>query len=520
MNANATKRPPNQIEIVKAGLSGIADSIVDAMPATMAKYLTPERIIKMTALEVGRSPALLRCTLPSILRAAVDASTLGLEIGSTIGQAYLVPFKNNKTGQMEAHLIVGYQGYIALCNRSGDLMDVDTGIVREGDVCEYQRGTTAFLRHRPDMKIDPEDQSKWIFAYCIANFTNGGQSITTMTAAEIAKVRKMSRAPAGGPWDKWTDQQWNKSVIRRGRKKWPFSVDLQIAAGLENVAESGGHIGLEFDPVIRAGVAAANKLPGAEAISLPAEAARDKTDDLLADIRDQANGIGAASVTPQSPADFEAERMAVPADAPDWEGQATGSAAPGSGRAMTPPDAPAAPEQIPSASDEPLDYDATFAEGTRLGLDKGQIQRILEDEGITVRTRSQKKFAAAVREFEQIAGLPEQPEQPKKSIHVQDATNGTSDPEPDPGSHEAVDADVLTELKRLALRHNLVHDEGDMIGLFRWICGNSAMTAPEDMTVAEATRAMDRLDIIIKRAAEKSQTVAAPEDEGGQGSLV
>ena len=316
-NANITKRPPNQLEIVKAGLSGIADSIVDALPATMAKYLTPERIIKMTALEVGRSPKLLKCTLPSILRAAVDASTLGLEIGSTIGQAYLVPFKNNKTGQMEAHLIVGYQGYIALCHRSGDLADVDAGIVREGDVCEYQRGTKAFLHHRPNMVIDPEDQDKWIFAYCVANFTNGGQSITTMTAAEIAKVRKMSRAPAGGPWDKWTDQMWLKSVIRRGRKKWPFSVDLQIAAGLENIAESGGHIGLEFDPVIRAGMKAAIA-SGAE-IGLPAAVARDKTATLLDDLK-------AAEANPEcqlAAEDWESQRppqngsQATPDDASD-----------------------------------------------------------------------------------------------------------------------------------------------------------------------------------------------------------
>ena len=54
------------------------------------------------------NPKLLDCDRNSLLAEIMSAAELKLSLNSRLGQAYLVPFKNNAT------LIVGYKGYIDL----------------------------------------------------------------------------------------------------------------------------------------------------------------------------------------------------------------------------------------------------------------------------------------------------------------------------------------------------------------------------------------------------------------------
>ena len=57
------------------------------------------------------NPKLLDCDRNSLLAEIMSAAELKLSLNSRLGQAYLVPFKNNAT------LIVGYRGYIDLFYR-------------------------------------------------------------------------------------------------------------------------------------------------------------------------------------------------------------------------------------------------------------------------------------------------------------------------------------------------------------------------------------------------------------------
>lgn len=64
---------------------------------------------------------------------------------------FIVPYKNNDTGQMEATFQLGYKGLIDLAHRSGELKSVQAHMVYANDEFEYQLGLEPALKHIPSM---------------------------------------------------------------------------------------------------------------------------------------------------------------------------------------------------------------------------------------------------------------------------------------------------------------------------------------------------------------------------------
>ncbi len=489
-------RPLTQFDKVRIALDGIGGSLMDALPKTMAKYLTPERVIKMSALEVGRSPALLKCTIPSILRAVVDAATLGLEIGSTIGQAYLVPYKNNKTGQMEAKLIVGYQGYISLASRSGTVAVVDVDCVREGDEYELLRGTETRLIHKPKMTGDIGDP---IFYYCVAEMQNGAKSLTTMRLDEIEKVKKSSRARDSGPWKTWPEEMSKKTVIRRARKKWPFSVEMNHAASLENAAEGGGLSAIQMtEAMTKALEGAAAKAEGgtAPAAALPAGAPGDATDALLADMKEDAATVPAGREPPKGDAPGH------PGQA-DWEGSDPGQAG-------SPPEAATGPENEPPK--KPIDFTTLEQAAFDLGVKPEKFKQILEDAGVTSRTRSQDKFKAARDAIIQASREADAAAQPPGEsgpaeaytapgiASVDDSGPPTAADISDDENKEPpkpISEDTAEEIRAMAKQHGLAANDEDLLNLLRWITGINTLAAVESLHTDQAIQVFNRFDTMI-----------------------
>lgn len=217
-------------------------SFAEALPATVRKYLTPERLTKITLAAISRSPQLLECTPESVLRSVMDAAALGLEPGGPLGQAYLVPFRNK--GKPEAQLIIGYRGLITLARRSGEIESVASNIVfaRDRFRCDLATGT---LEHEPffaelpdgasqmsDDDIDAAcDRGKPVAVYCVAKFVGGGQHVDVMTMADCEKIRRRSQSGAKneGPWGSDYLEMCRKSCVRRSAKYWPLSIELADA---------------------------------------------------------------------------------------------------------------------------------------------------------------------------------------------------------------------------------------------------------------------------------------------------
>lgn len=221
-------------------------SIIRSFAEVAPKHLTPERIVKMVLLAASRQPKLLECSQESLLKAAMTSGELGLDCSGTLGRAYLVPFKNNKTGKTEAQFMAGYLGLMDLARRSGEIESITAEVIYKSDEFIYEKGLEEKLVHKPDLESDREDRDI-TGAYMIARFRPNGHHIEFMTRKQIEKIRARSRAAQSGPWVTDYAAMCKKTVLRAGLKFCPLSIEAQHAIAKTDDEFSDSIVTMERD---------------------------------------------------------------------------------------------------------------------------------------------------------------------------------------------------------------------------------------------------------------------------------
>ncbi len=196
----------------------------DSIAAALPKHLTVERLSRVALGELRTNPKLLECNPASLMSAIVKASQLGLEVGSAMGHAYLVPYKT------ECTLIIGYRGMIALARRSGEIQSITARVVYARDTFELEYGLEEKLRHIPSTDEDPGPVTH---VYAVAKLRDGGIQYEVMTRAEVEAIRKRSRAGQYGPWVTDWSEMARKTVMRRLFKYLPMSIEMADAMSAE-----------------------------------------------------------------------------------------------------------------------------------------------------------------------------------------------------------------------------------------------------------------------------------------------
>ncbi len=223
-------------------------SNIQAIKSVLPKHLTPERMLRMAFTSITMNPKLARCSQLSLMNAVVEASVIGLEIGGPLGLAHLVPFKNERTKQLEVQLIPDYKGLIELMYKSSMVRSVTAHPVYQADVFDYEYGVNQTLKHKPE----DNDRGRLTHAYCIVFFITGGVDfeVVDQKIADAAKSKSAAKNSSHSPWNKPDEvhNMWVKTAVKRISKRVPKSPDLQKAVQLDNVAESGE--GQSFSHVI------------------------------------------------------------------------------------------------------------------------------------------------------------------------------------------------------------------------------------------------------------------------------
>lgn len=233
------------------------------LSAALPKFMTPERMIRVATTTVQKVPKLLECAPVTVVGATMQAAALGLEPDNVTGSAYLVPFWNSKMRRLECTLVPGYRGLMALARRSKEIAAFDARVVKVGDAFEYEYGTRQFLRHKPAGAAlehdkttgkflparggDPETSHAYMIAfYNSARLSDGNplSQFTVLNRAELERIKQHTNSrnkdqEIVGPWIEHEDAMFTKSVIRRGAKLLPFSIELMTAVGLDERAIAG-----------------------------------------------------------------------------------------------------------------------------------------------------------------------------------------------------------------------------------------------------------------------------------------
>lgn len=177
----------------------------------------------------------------SIIQAALIAATLDLPINKNLGYAWIIPYKNEKTGITRAQFQLGWKGYVQLALRTGQYRSINVLPLYEGQLKKWNPLTE-------ELEIDfDEKKSDAITHYCgYFELVNGFRKTVVWTRDQIiehAKKYSKSYHKANSPWQDQFEAMALKTVVRNMLSKWGIlSVEMQDAyvrdIEQENLAES------------------------------------------------------------------------------------------------------------------------------------------------------------------------------------------------------------------------------------------------------------------------------------------
>ena len=190
-----------------------------------------EFINNLTAV-VANDAKLQACEPVTLMYAALKATALRLPLDPNLGQAYIIPYKNNRERKTEAQFQIGWKGFIQLAIRSGQFQAINTTDIREGEMQGYN-----LMTGEVNVQAVPNRESKPVVGY-LAYFklTNGFAKSLYMTAEEIEQhATRYSQSYRGkykdsSLWATDKDAMAKKTVLKLLLNRYaPLSVDMQTA---------------------------------------------------------------------------------------------------------------------------------------------------------------------------------------------------------------------------------------------------------------------------------------------------
>ena len=222
-NAPATV---NEEAIYEQGLQIMRQpTFLDHARSITPRGLNTDKLIGAAVSAMAANPALLECTRLSLINAVIQSIGLGLEVNTTLGEAYIIPFKERAT------FIPGYKGLVELMIRSGRVVAVQAFTVHVLDEFDHTIGSVPVHR-RPKSG----DRGDIIGAWAMVIMSNGTQVADYMDMGEINAIRDNSPGykQHDSPWKTHYGEMARKTVVRRIAKMMPKSGSIQRALDVED----------------------------------------------------------------------------------------------------------------------------------------------------------------------------------------------------------------------------------------------------------------------------------------------
>lgn len=245
MSTNAIEKTGNTLGTLQRLLETHKQQIAAALP----EHITPERMIRVALTAVSSTPKLMECPPLTIAAAIMQASSLGLEPSSLLGEAYLVPYWSGRMKRTECQLIVGYQGLMKLARQSGDVAMIDAQIVYANDTFDCQKGAEVWWVHKWARSGDRGAAEGVWAGYALKD---GSRNFEYWPIEQIEQHRarycKNSVDREGnltGPWRDSPEWMWKKTVLRQLVKLMPKAIEkpagraLATAVAIDERSEAG-----------------------------------------------------------------------------------------------------------------------------------------------------------------------------------------------------------------------------------------------------------------------------------------
>lgn len=228
------------------------ESLKPRIAAILPKHMTPERMLRLVSGCMLATPKLATCTLESIATAVVTCSQLGLEPGGPLGQVYLIPYYDSKTGRTNCQLQIGYKGLTELARRSGQIRRLSASVFYQAEI---DSGSFSACHEPPELHHGwtpgawPDDEIAG--AYAVAETIDGGRYQCVLSRAQIDARRARNPAVRSGrssPWDTDYPAMARKTAIRALLSSGVVPLSAELATALEADAEPIANLDLDPEP--------------------------------------------------------------------------------------------------------------------------------------------------------------------------------------------------------------------------------------------------------------------------------
>ena len=218
------EKPKNVRDLLEARMGEIQK--------VLPSVISPQQFLRLALNALQNTPHLMECTMQTFYGAIMQCAQLGLK-PNVNGEAYLIPFKNNKKGGVyECQFIVGYKGLMILARRSGEVANIDAQTVYANDEFDLAYGFEPVLVHKPYLK---GDRGEPVGFYATVLLKDGGKSAHYMTVSDAQRYgKRYSKAYNNSPWVTDFEAMAKKSCLRQVLKYAPMSTDVDRAIEADN----------------------------------------------------------------------------------------------------------------------------------------------------------------------------------------------------------------------------------------------------------------------------------------------
>lgn len=220
----SNKKPANtKQDTVRGLLMSMKGEIQNALPS----YLPVDKFVRTALTAINSNPKLASCTQQSLLAAIMNSAQLGLEFNTPLGEAYLIPYENKKTGIITVNFQIGYQGLLKLAYNSGQFKRITAREVKANEDFSMNYGTGE-ISHKPCLTGDSGEVMGY---YAIYQTKDGGQDVFYMSKEDARAYGQKYSVPFSrynsGPWVDNFDSMAKKSCLIQVLKYAPKAIESQ-----------------------------------------------------------------------------------------------------------------------------------------------------------------------------------------------------------------------------------------------------------------------------------------------------
>lgn len=179
---------------------------------------------------VNNSDYLAKADPYTILNAAATAAAMDLEINQNLGYAWIVPYKDGKSGKVLAQFQMGWKGFVQLAQRTGSYVQLNAIEVYENQFRGFNR-----LTEEIDANFSIPGTGKIVGYAAYFKLANGFYKMLYWTTEEVQKHAKKYSKTYGKSSTGWNDPEMfpamaKKTLIKNILKWGPLSIEMRQAS--------------------------------------------------------------------------------------------------------------------------------------------------------------------------------------------------------------------------------------------------------------------------------------------------